>query len=321
MVVKLSAFRSALDRHPMPFEWPIDFFAAKLTTFRVRDLHVAEVVELVRSGEPLDGWLARRLEQLGGDRDRLVDEVPRQLKARLPAWSPAVYPAGATRAAANVLEVSCLVLDVDGGAPLDAVWALWRDHARLLHTSWSHSASKPKCRLVVPLAEPVPAAAWGRVFAWASLQARRGGVQPDQQCSDPSRLFFAPAIPHPDHPHEARVHLDAPLLTIDWRRLPDPAEARRAALRARPPIVLPPGRSAPRYQDAGSREDLAHQLGAQVAGVGVQRRADKIPCPSCGRPAVAFWFEPDRATAAWCSHRRSCGWTGPLHVLEAACRA
>lgn len=263
----------ARDRHPVRASWSLEDLGRELTTFRV--VSVA--------------------------------------KLDAPAWSPASYPPGVTRGGAGVLEVAALVLDVDDGTPIERVWALWSEHARVLHTSWSHTSAHPKCRLVVPLASPVPREGWSRVWAWASVQASRRGVQADPQCKDPSRLFFLPAVRSECH---SRSDLVRPLLSVDWTRLVDPATV---AQRRRAPLILPRGAQVPpreRWRDPAARERLARELGAQLRGHDV--RADRVTCPACGRRSVWFYLRPYRFEGAACDHRRTCGWRGGL---EALCRS
>jgi hypothetical protein len=110
-------------------------------------------------------------------------------KLRAPSWSP-VFLDGDRRRNGAVRWVSCAVLDVDDGAPLREVSARFDGLVRICHTSWSHSEEKPKGRVVLPLAAPVPAEWWPR--AWAEVQ-RRAGFVVDVACKDPSRLYFLPA--------------------------------------------------------------------------------------------------------------------------------
>ena len=102
-------------------------------------------------------------------------------KRALPAWSPAIFATGASRRADAVLEVGCLVLDVDAGDP-DAAFDAWPGLIALMHTTWSHHPGAPRYRLVLPLARPVPAARWGQAWAWAAAKStgptRRARTRP-----------------------------------------------------------------------------------------------------------------------------------------------
>ncbi len=231
-------------------------------------------------------------------------------KRALPAWSPARFAHGPTRRADSVRDLSCVVLDLDD-ADVEVVAAAWEDALHVLHTTWSHTPERPRWRLVVPLASPVPAEGWATAWAWAA--ARTPGHDPT--CKDPARLYFVPAVARPGQPCEARVH-PAPLLELSGR-LDAPQAPPRPARRA----VRVPARLADRVtrrrlaEDPGTRERVAVAAGARLVGEGARRRAEDAPCPACGRPSAWFWVAPDRQHRARCQHRRSCGWTGPVAAL------
>ena len=108
-------------------------------------------------------------------------------------WSPASYPEGKTRSNDNVVAVSCLVLDLDGGEPLEhftEAWARWRWYA---HTTYGHSAEHPKWRVVFLLESPVHREEWDGAYARMALRLGLGCVDPS--CKDASRMFYLPSCP------------------------------------------------------------------------------------------------------------------------------
>lgn len=122
------------------------------------------------------------------------------------------------RAAANVVSVTALALDIDGKqakppAFEDAVKRL--ESLGILAGAWTtyqHTESAPRYRLLVPLAEPMPAKALP--FALQSLADALGlSAFMDSACKDPARLFYAPSCPE-SKANEARVwcKLDSPAL-------------------------------------------------------------------------------------------------------------
>jgi hypothetical protein len=236
-------------------------------------------------------------------------------KLALPAWSPARFRPEAQRKSANVVEVSCLVLDFDGGDP-EAALAAWSDHLVVLHTTWSHTEEEPRFRLVLPLARPVPLSRWQAAWLWAADRA----LGADVACKDPARLYFRPARPRPDAPHRAEVrgHELLDVLAV----LPEPSPA-APALRAAAAELHVPARlrdSAVRGRlmtDPASRERAAVDAGATLAGGDARRRATGIVCPACGRPSVWYYLSPTRLRRARCNHRSSCGWTGGIELLLA----
>jgi hypothetical protein len=111
-----------------------------------------------------------------------------QDKRRGRCWSPTAYVAGYTsRGNAGVEAVSCLVFDLDRVPPdpkrLERVY--W-----IGHTTWSHTLQAPRWRVVIPLAQPVPASAWSDVWRRA-----RAALCPeaDPACKDPSRAYWLPS--------------------------------------------------------------------------------------------------------------------------------
>ena len=239
-------------------------------------------------------------------------DVPEKKAAR--SWSP-VRLSQPRRERAYVAEVSCLVLDLDDGTPLDQVRAPWMPFTHLLHTSWSHTPEHPKARLVLPLAVPVPVAGderlWRRVWTWAAL------VSPtlDRKCKDPSRLYFVPSSPSETAVHRwAEVHRGE---VLDLRRVdlpPDPLGDTRARAPASHAGDTPRAREVSRLRaladrlkvDPELRAAAAVQAGARLTG----GRAKGARCPGCGRPSVWWPLEPRDNPRAMCDHRNSCGWTG-----------
>ena len=224
------------------------------------------------------------------------------------------------RAKSSVIDVSCLVLDYDDGTTLKEAHRQWGNWPHLLHTSWSHTPGHHKCRVVVPLAEPVTAAGWARVFHWAV--SRAPGI--DRQCCDPSRIYFVPS--HPDGAEgewaKAWSAFDGDMLRLDPATLPPtPAEVARAEVKRRPPMRLGAGQGKHAAARAvnellktceSARRMAAEHLGATVSDSG---RADFIVCPSCDRPSVWFFLTPGAQAQAKCSHKNSCNWHGWIDQL------
>lgn len=253
--------------------------------------------------------------------EQLRHAARRRVKTRLACWSPTVYRRHETRGVSGVEAVTCLVLDYDDGTSIEDAVDAWEGWPLLVHTSWSHAEAHPRFRLVLPLAEPILATAWPRVWAWAR---DRSGGHIDEACKDPSRLYLRPAIPRPDALFRALVRDGGgPLLTVDPAVLAEPAGggARRAG------VGVPSSRPLQRVRVSGDRarqiarhrlrtsrdvrERAAQWLGARISG----RRAERVACPSCGRRSVWFWLEPGRMSTAQCNHRDSCGWWGHLDEL------
>jgi hypothetical protein len=147
-------------------------------------------------------------------------------KRRGRCWSPTRYADGATsRGNAGVAAVSALVFDCDR-VPPDAerlTNVYW-----LGHTTWSHTPTAPRWRVVVPLSTPVPANQWRDVW-----QCARAALCPeaDPSCKDPSRQYYLPS--HSGGVTAKATCHDGPLL--DAATLPVlPPEPNRPELRSTP---------------------------------------------------------------------------------------
>ncbi len=109
-----------------------------------------------------------------------------------PAWSPACYPPGLTRANANVQAVSCWALDIDDGwAPEEArrrIESLGLEY--VLHSSHSHSDAVPKYRIVVPAEGPIPPERFALLYPGVVKLLADGHADP--QTKDAARLFYLP---------------------------------------------------------------------------------------------------------------------------------
>lgn len=243
-------------------------------------------------------------------------------KEACPAWSPCGYPEGATRAALAVDEVCALVLDYDEGLTIHAAADRWHGYSLVAHTTWSHSPELPKCRVVIPLAAPVAGPDWSPVYRW--VVAMDGG-KADTQCSDPSRLYFWPAVgkggPHASTERRGRLMDLADV--VDRTRAEEAAHAatvereraaRLAALREQSRgYDLSPQRRL--RDDVSARGRLGDALGGSVVCRPSGEVVRGLRCPSCGRPSAWFYLHGSPASTARCAHRGTCGWWGGLHTL------
>lgn len=128
-------------------------------------------------------------------------------------FSPARFTPPVRRAA-NVVEVSLLVLDCDHGLKqmadinkqvLSAVpglaFAIYSTHSHRQVTK-SNPLAESRYRVVVPLAAPVPVAEFAKLWQWA---AAIPGLQIDQQAKDASRIYYTPAKFADEAPYEWHV--------------------------------------------------------------------------------------------------------------------
>lgn len=161
---------------------------------------------------------------------RFATPVVRQEKDG-PLFSPARF-VPQKRRAANVVEVSMLVLDCDHGIrskehlltalrvsggkhPLAQLprfaFAIYSTHSHRQVTA-SNPQGEPRYRVVIPLAGPVPAEQFPALWLWA---ASIPGLHVDPQAKDASRIFYTPAKFCDEAPYEWHVE---PGEFLDWRQ-------------------------------------------------------------------------------------------------------
>jgi len=221
------------------------------------------------------------------------------------------------RALSAVQRMSLLSLDVEGGPTTQEAHQAFLPWHHDIYTSWRHTPAEHRFRVVLPLARDVDGDAYRVIWAWAA-DRMGGGVDP--QAKDPSRALFLPAIKPDGSRAVAKAWTEAPLLDP----MPILDEHRKRMAAKRPPPVRPPPRRAylpedrarrlARHRlraDRGTRERAAAWLEARIRG----SRAERIVCPSCGRPSVWFYLEPGAKSTASCNHLNSCGWWGHLDEL------
>jgi len=97
------------------------------------------------------------------------------------------------RAATNVCGLSALVLDYDNGTPLDDACGTWREYMGALHTSRSHTAEKPRFRIVLPFSRIVTPDEYAILWRWAQKLSAAEGHRIDPACKDVARFWFRPA--------------------------------------------------------------------------------------------------------------------------------
>jgi hypothetical protein len=180
----------------------------------------------MREGRPVE-WTAGELAR------RLSTCQPIEEKRLTPGWLPVAMKEGTRRRIAScVASVWALVCDLD--QEVESIEALWDSVSALgleayAHTTFSHSLTRPKARVVFPFSAAVPAGDWKATWAAGSRWAESWGATVDQACKDPCRLYYLPSAP-PAKRHlfrfgrwsGARLH---------WRRLcadyPEPPAPRR----------------------------------------------------------------------------------------------
>ena len=261
-------------------------------------------------------------------RFRLIDGDKQRRLERCPLWSP-VQLDEPRRVAANVAHVSALVLDYDDEAalPLGEALGKWQGLARAGYTTWSHTEEAPRCRVVLPLARPVPGAWWSLLYRDVLQEQGKGA---DRACSDPSRAYYLPAQ-GAGGPHQAE-QLPGELLDLyehaqslsdaqarEWAWKEEQrrrrAEQARTKARQRHDEESAANRTARALcrSDTDTRRRGADLAGGVVMVSGSEELARKCPCPQCGRASVWWPLVPRGAGFVQCNHRESCGYAASLY--------
>ena len=145
-----------------------------------------------------------------------------------PLWSPVIPRAGATRWGNDAVEaVTALCYDFDGGDDPEAVLAAMRPYDLLLHTTYKHRPEAPRFRVVIPLAKPLPVAAFPRAWEWGASRFLAKGCTPDPACKDPSRRHYWRSCPAAMQEEAFAFH--APGTLLDLSSFVTVAPARPAA--------------------------------------------------------------------------------------------
>ena len=139
-----------------------------------------------------------------------------------PLFSPAVFDPP-VRAKLNVKRLSLLVLDLDHAAKLGTIksrlsllecaFIISSTHSHLRQTE-SNPSAEPRFRVVVPLAEPIPAARFLSLWSYVKQMTH---LNVDEAAKDESRIFYTPAISSESSEYECFIQEGS---FLDWKRLP-----------------------------------------------------------------------------------------------------
>lgn len=271
LLLPVCTFLRVFDTSPCSEVLTLPELTAALRRFEVKPQTVVKIereigrirqaVERARAGETPRGKYMGKLVKaaekarasgddpsaaIAGLAQELEEDQRRSAKRDLRLWSPALYrPGRSKRGSENVTHVSCLVLDYDDGTPIADASVTWSAFFHIVHTTWSHTAEHPKFRVVMPLAFPVPAEDWGKVWSWAEELAR---FEIDPAMKSPAATYALPAVPHRDWPREAFSRPGAILDPVD-----------EGILERRISLALEPKRPPPGVPSAIRGEDPDHE--------------------------------------------------------------
>ena len=245
-------------------------------------------------------------------------------KQRLPLWSPTTFHSGKTRSKASAQAIHWLVYDVDTSPRPFSVWRLFSEWSVLAHTSWSHTPHSHKYRIILPLAEPIPAHDWPRASQaalelWTKVVGSDAGSPDTKALVDSARIYFrfghnSSELPrtapmNPSNYHQTGYH-SGTLFRLDYAHIPKAKPIKPVHNRYRDgSISLNQG-----MELLAVREQIASHLSAHISG----NEARKITCPGCQRPSVHFSLDlsyPSSSKWPSCNHQNSCGWWGTFQDL------
>ena len=265
---------------------------------------------------PISHEVSRR--DLG--RGLLMPAVPYPVtqKNTLPLWSPTIFDG--SRSGANARFISRLVFDMDDGTDR-AFHNNFLDYDYLFHTSFSHTESHHKYRVILPLQNPIPAQDWKRAAKaakefWDLIIAV--GEPDSNALTDCARMYYRFA--HPDWGGAADLHQvfdnhTGNYFDLDYSHIPIEA----------PKIVRRYQRWTPRkegqkmgmealFHNPEFRMGVANKAGANIEG----NMARGIRCPGCGENEVYFSIDPSLPHAVlWphCNRANNCRWWGKMEDL------
>lgn len=255
-------------------------------------------------------------------------------KGRAPCWAPHRLDDSGRRKAVHVVSVHALVLDYDDGLDVSGAMDVFSGFERCAYSTFSAAPGVPKCRLILPLAEPVAGSIWSAVYRLLLRDLGKNEQAADPKCIDPSRLYLLPChgpVEVADYaegslidlaPYVERAEMDRELAKIAAAQRAATAAhravaARQWAERSGDGDLMERRARAALRTEPRARQAVADDLRAKVADRDGSRIAHGIPCPSCARPDVWFVIDPRGAWSARCNHANTCGWHGQLADLLA----
>jgi putative DNA primase/helicase len=152
-------------------------------------------------------------------------------------WMPSQIREGGRRNKEDVEKVTALVLDLDKGISRAEIEHNLLGYEYLFHSSHSHTAEKPRWRVVLPLATPIEPERQPALFD--HFNGLFGG-QLDEACGhDCARFFYLPSCPKDAaslyvHVYHAGRLLDADEVLSEHECAPEMAPAKEAPVKEAP---------------------------------------------------------------------------------------
>lgn len=114
-------------------------------------------------------------------------------KQELGAWTAAKFRDN--RKKKDHLEhASALLVDVDEGGDVQRVAEILTGYLAAVHSTFSSTSDNPRCRVVLPFAEPVDAKTYETTFRVVAKHLKVASVIVDEGTKDAGRLGFLPCV-------------------------------------------------------------------------------------------------------------------------------
>ncbi len=216
-------------------------------------------------------------------------------------WSPVIFK-DARRSGANAEWCFGVGLDIDVGGDPNLVAAALSSFRGLVHSTRSHTSAAPRCRAIVLLDKPVPAAKYALALEHLVGILSASGIAIDRAAVDVSRLWF---VPSRDAEDNAGIAIDLTGEALDTSQIettssekPTPngstnakKEYKSASKRAR--VALENAVSELRRATAGGNPTLA-RLGFHVGGYIGSGELEALVAAMSLESAIAHWSDLPR---------------------------
>jgi hypothetical protein len=114
-------------------------------------------------------------------------------KAAEGAWTPALFRDNRKKKE-NLVHAGALLIDVDEAGDVARVASVIAGHLACVHSTFSSTPEAPRCRIVMPLVEPVDAATYERTWKIVAAHLACAGVAVDEGTKDAGRLGYLPCV-------------------------------------------------------------------------------------------------------------------------------
>jgi hypothetical protein len=109
------------------------------------------------------------------------------------AWSPALYRQNVRRKS-NLIQACAIVVDVDERGDVERVASVLARYCAIVHSTFSATAEKPRCRIILALAAPIDAQRYDATHAVVRSHLAAVGILADEGAKDASRLSYSPVV-------------------------------------------------------------------------------------------------------------------------------